>query len=67
MFAEHVLLLQVPFPMGVNVRTRPGKGRTNTQDENPDEGLLISGNGENCSSGDASSSCVVKDLEQLVP
>ncbi|KAG6571770.1 Protein MEI2-like 4, partial [Cucurbita argyrosperma subsp. sororia] len=58
---------QVPFPMGVNVRTRPGKGRTNTQEENPDEGLLISGNGENCSSGDASSSCVVKDLEQPVP
>lgn len=58
---------QVPFPMGVNVRTRPGKTRTNTQDENPDEGLIISGNGENYSSGDASSSCLVKDLEQAVP
>lgn len=53
--------------MGVNVRTRPGKTRTNTQDENPDEGLIISGNGENYSSGDASSSCLVKDLEQAVP
>ncbi|XP_022148893.1 protein MEI2-like 4 isoform X1 [Momordica charantia] len=58
---------QVPFPMGVNVRTRPGKARTNTHEENHDEGLVISGNGENCSSGDASSSCLVKDLDQAVP
>lgn len=58
---------QVPFPMGVNVRTRPGKTRTNSQDEIHDEGLLFSGNGENCSSGDASSSCLVKDLDQPVP
>lgn len=53
--------------MGVNVRTRPGKTRTNSQDEIHDEGLLFSGNGENCSSGDASSSCLVKDLDQPVP
>jgi hypothetical protein len=26
--------LQVPFPMGVNVRTRSGKARTNTHEEN---------------------------------
>lgn len=26
--------LQVPFPMGVNVRTRPGKSRTITHEEN---------------------------------
>ncbi|XP_008459917.1 protein MEI2-like 4 isoform X2 [Cucumis melo] len=58
---------QVPFPMGVNVRTRPGKTRSNTPDENSDEGLLISGNGENYPSGDTSSSCLVKDLDQPVP
>ena len=53
--------------MGVNVRTRPGKARSSTQEENHDEALVISENDENYSSGDASSSCPAKDLDQPVP
>ncbi|KAG2702860.1 hypothetical protein I3760_06G110300 [Carya illinoinensis] len=40
---------QVPFPMGVNVRTRPGKTRTNTHEdieENQQGSLPKFGNGE---------------------
>ncbi|XP_041014345.1 protein MEI2-like 4 isoform X1 [Juglans microcarpa x Juglans regia] len=40
---------QVPFPMGVNVRTRPGKTRTNTHEdieENQQGSLPKIGNGE---------------------
>jgi len=44
---------QVPFPMGVNVRTRPGKARTNTH-ENQQGSPPKLGNGEDYS-GDASS------------
>ncbi|KAB1207707.1 Protein MEI2-like 4 [Morella rubra] len=37
---------QVPFPMGVNVRTRPGKARTNTPEENHQDNPPKFGNGE---------------------
>ncbi|KAG2706426.1 hypothetical protein I3760_05G103400 [Carya illinoinensis] len=44
---------QVPFPMGVNVRTRPGKARTNIHEENQGSPPKM-GNGED-SAGDPSS------------
>lgn len=46
--------LQVPFPMGVNVRTRPGKARTNTHEDSHQGSPPKSGNGEDYT-GDASS------------
>nr|XP_023871770.1 protein MEI2-like 4 isoform X2 [Quercus suber]POE86694.1 protein mei2-like 4 [Quercus suber] len=45
---------QVPFPMGVNVRTRPGKARTNTHEDSHQGSPPKSGNGEDYT-GDASS------------
>jgi hypothetical protein len=44
---------QVPFPMGVNVRTRPGKARTNTHEDSHEGSPPKSGNGEDYT-GDAS-------------
>ncbi|XP_011036183.1 PREDICTED: protein MEI2-like 4 isoform X2 [Populus euphratica] len=46
---------QVPFPMGVNVRTRPGKPRTITHDENQQGSPSNLAGGEDSSNGDASS------------
>jgi hypothetical protein len=48
--------LQVPFPMGVNVRTRSGKARTNTHEENHQGSPPKLGNGED-HTGDPSSDC----------
>jgi hypothetical protein len=45
--------MQVPFPMGVNVRTRPGKARTNTHEDSHEGSPPKSGNGEDYT-GDAS-------------
>ncbi|KAK9276193.1 hypothetical protein L1049_005724 [Liquidambar formosana] len=46
---------QVPFPMGVNVRPRPGKTRTSTNEENYQGSPPNLANGEGSSSGDSSS------------
>ncbi|KAG8648394.1 protein MEI2-like 4 isoform X1 [Manihot esculenta] len=46
---------QVPFPMGVNGRTRPGKPKTITHEENQQGGLPNSANREDYLNGDASS------------
>ncbi|KAJ7010166.1 protein MEI2-like 4 isoform X2 [Populus alba x Populus x berolinensis] len=46
---------QVPFPMGVNVRTRPGKPRTITHEENQQGSPSDLAGGEDSSNGDASS------------
>ncbi|KAM5568358.1 hypothetical protein ABKV19_016099 [Rosa sericea] len=45
---------QVPFPMGVNVRTRPGKSRTTTQEENHGGSPPNSGDGEHSCNGGSS-------------
>ncbi|KAM0047417.1 putative RNA recognition motif domain, mei2-like RNA recognition, RNA-binding domain superfamily [Helianthus debilis subsp. tardiflorus] len=50
---------QVPFPMGVNVRSRVNKNRTNTNEE----GSQDAGNGEASSNGGDSSSGSTKDFE----
>ena len=46
---------QVPFPMGPNVRSRPGKTRTSTSEENNQEMAPNSFMGEDYSNGDSSS------------
>ncbi|KAJ9186144.1 hypothetical protein P3X46_005679 [Hevea brasiliensis] len=46
---------QVPFPMGVNVRTRPGKPKNVTHEDNHQGGLPNSANREDSLNGDASS------------
>ncbi|XP_034906217.1 protein MEI2-like 4 isoform X2 [Populus alba] len=46
---------QVPFPMGVNVRARPGKPRTITHEENQQGSPSDLAGGEDSSNGDASS------------
>ncbi|KAJ9180465.1 hypothetical protein P3X46_008703 [Hevea brasiliensis] len=46
---------QVPFPMGVNVRTRPGKPKTITHEENEQGGPPNLANREDSLNGDASS------------
>ncbi|KAG6781345.1 hypothetical protein POTOM_014242 [Populus tomentosa] len=46
---------QVPFPMGVNVRMRPGKPRTITHEENQQGSPSNLAGGEDSSNGDASS------------
>ncbi|KAJ6414815.1 hypothetical protein OIU84_003766 [Salix udensis] len=46
---------QVPFPMGGNVRTRPGKPRTITHEENQQGSPSDLAGGEDSSNGDASS------------
>lgn len=46
--------LQVPFPMGVNVRTRPGKSRTTTNEENNGGSPPNSGDGEHSWNGGSS-------------
>lgn len=51
---------QVPFPMGVNVRTRPGKARTNTQEENQGSPPNF-GNGEESPQGETSGSTKESD------
>ncbi|PRQ39776.1 putative RNA recognition motif 2, nucleotide-binding alpha-beta plait domain-containing protein [Rosa chinensis] len=45
---------QVPFPMGVNVRTRPGKSRTTTQEESHGGSPPNSGDGEHSCNGGSS-------------
>lgn len=47
-----VLDLQVPFPMGVNVRTRPGKARTTTHEENHVGSPPSFGDGEHSCNGE---------------
>ncbi|XP_031282976.1 protein MEI2-like 4 isoform X2 [Pistacia vera] len=49
---------QVPFPMGVNVRTRPGKARNATLEENYQGTPVNLANGEGSSTGDSSSGSV---------
>ncbi|PIN11160.1 Apoptosis-promoting RNA-binding protein TIA-1/TIAR (RRM superfamily) [Handroanthus impetiginosus] len=46
---------QVPFPMGTNIRPRPGKIRSSTSDENNQEVPPNSLTGEDYSNGDSSS------------
>ncbi|GAV72091.1 RRM_1 domain-containing protein/RRM_2 domain-containing protein, partial [Cephalotus follicularis] len=53
---------QLPFPMGVNVRTRSGKARTINHGENHPESLLNLANGEDSFNGYTSSGCA-KDSE----
>ncbi|PWA88463.1 protein MEI2-like 4 [Artemisia annua] len=53
---------QVPFPMGVNVRSRVSKNRNNSNEENHGESSLDVGNGEGSSNGDSSSGST-KDFE----
>lgn len=53
--------LQVPFPMGVNVRSRPGKNRTSNIDENLQEGSLNLPNGDICCNGDETPGSVKED------
>ncbi|KAK4791166.1 hypothetical protein SAY86_031579 [Trapa natans] len=48
---------QVPFPMGVNVRTRPGKSRTSTAEDNSQGTKSSSHNWEDPSNRDKSISC----------
>lgn len=49
------LFYQVPFPMGVNVRSRPNKNRAGASDENHLESPADLVNGEESSNGDSSS------------
>ncbi|XP_057950020.1 protein MEI2-like 4 isoform X2 [Malania oleifera] len=53
---------QVPFPMGVNVRSRPGKSRSSTTEENHQESPPILENKEEPSNGDSSSGSI-KELD----
>lgn len=46
---------QVPFPMGVNIRPRPGKTRTSSNEENHQGSPPNLANGEGSLSGDSSS------------
>lgn len=46
---------QVPFPMGVNVRSRPNKNRASTSEENQLESPQELPNGDDYSNGDSSS------------
>lgn len=47
--------MQVPFPMGVNIRSRPSKTRAITSEENHQESALNLPNGEEFVNGDLSS------------
>ncbi|XP_077250466.1 protein MEI2-like 4 isoform X2 [Tasmannia lanceolata] len=47
---------QEPFPMGVNIRSRPGKSRTNCNEESHQGSPSTSANGEESSNGTDSSS-----------
>ncbi|GJZ69990.1 MEI2-like protein 4, partial [Tanacetum coccineum] len=61
---------QVPFPMGVNVRSRVSKNRNSSNEENQGESSLDVGNGEVSSNGDSSSVDVrllVEDIRLSVP
>nr|GEX40466.1 protein MEI2-like 4 isoform X1 [Tanacetum cinerariifolium] len=53
---------QVPFPMGVNVRSRASKKRNISREENNRERSLDTGNGKVFSNRDSSSGST-KDLE----
>ena len=46
---------QVPFPMGVNVRSRPGKTRTSSNEDNHQGSPPNLTTGEDYSNGDSSS------------
>ncbi|PKI36339.1 hypothetical protein CRG98_043263 [Punica granatum] len=50
---------QVPFPMGVNVRTRPGKSRTSNPEDNSqgNRSSLLNGEDSSHGHGDTSTSC----------
>lgn len=50
-----LLPMQVPFPMGPNIRPRPSKIRTSTSEENSQEIPPNSLIGEDYSNGDSSS------------
>ncbi|GMN49372.1 hypothetical protein TIFTF001_018531 [Ficus carica] len=52
---------QVPFPMGVNVRTRPGKARTSMNEEIHQGSLPSFGNGDDSSQGETSGSTKESD------
>lgn len=54
--------LQVPFPMGVNVRPRPNKNRATTSEENSQESPRNLPNEELFFNGD-SASCSVKESD----
>lgn len=55
---------QEPFPMGSNIRSRPGKPRTSGNEENHRQGsYLTSANGEEFSNGTDSSSGSSKDYD----
>ncbi|XP_068667367.1 protein MEI2-like 4 isoform X3 [Aristolochia californica] len=54
---------QEPFPIGVNIRSRPGKTRTNNSDETHQGSPSTSANGEEASNGTESSSGSSKDSE----
>ncbi|XP_024023713.1 protein MEI2-like 4 [Morus notabilis] len=52
---------QVPFPMGVNVRTRPGKSRTSMHEEIHQGSPPSFGNGDDSSQGETSGSVKESD------
>ncbi|XP_030539442.1 protein MEI2-like 4 [Rhodamnia argentea] len=54
---------QVPFPMGVNVRTRPGKMRTNILEENSLGSFPTMADGEDSSNGLDATASSAKDLD----
>lgn len=54
---------QVPFPMGVNVRTRPGKMRANILEENNMGSFLSMADGEDSSIGLDPTASSAKDLD----
>ncbi|KAI3467807.1 hypothetical protein Pfo_024470 [Paulownia fortunei] len=54
---------QVPFPMGANIRARPGKTRTSISEENNQEIPPNSLIGEDYSNGDSSSGVVSRTAE----
>ncbi|XP_043687253.1 protein MEI2-like 4 isoform X5 [Telopea speciosissima] len=54
---------QEPFPLGINIRSRPSKSRTSGNEENHEESPSTSVNGEESSNGIDASSGSAKDLE----
>ena len=56
-----LLPVQVPFPMGVNVRTRPGKARTSAFEEIHQGSPPNLGHGDDSSQGEAFGSAKESD------
>ncbi|XP_042501922.1 protein MEI2-like 4 isoform X7 [Macadamia integrifolia] len=54
---------QVPFPMGINIRSRPSKSETSGNEEDHQGSPSTSANGEESSNGVDSTSGSAKDLE----